>query len=179
MPTLPLLRRSTRDRKSNPKYAANVFTSGSFALYVTEPTCFEEAAEVTEWHDAMIEEIRAIEHSQTWELVDLLEDKTPIGLKWVFKLKYHADGSIKKYKVRLVAKGYAQHQGINFDETFSPAAHFETMRTLLSLAAILKLPVYQFDVKSAFLNVELEEEVYVSQPEGFVVKIVRTRFTGF
>ena len=118
MPTPPPLRRSTRDRKPNPKYVANVFTSGSFALYVTEPTCFEEEVEVTEWHDAMIEEIRAIEHSQTWELVDLLEDKTPIGLKWVFKLKYHADGSIKKYKVRFVAKGYAQHQGITLMKHF-------------------------------------------------------------
>lgn len=78
MPTPPPLRRSTRDRKPIPKYAANVFTSGSFALYVTEPTCFEEVAEVTEWHDAIIEEIRAIEYNQTWELVDYQKIKLPL-----------------------------------------------------------------------------------------------------
>ena len=123
----------------------------------------------------MIEEMRTIEHNQTWELVDLPEDESPIGLKWVFRLKYHEDESIQKYKARLVAKGYAQHQGIDFDETFSPVARFETVRTVLCLAASLKLPIYQFDVKSAFLNGELEEEVYVSQPEGFVIQGSETK----
>lgn len=80
--------------------------------------------------------------------------------------KYHADGSIQKHKTRLVAKGYSQQQGIDFDETFSPVAPFETIRTFLALAATLNWPVYQFDVKAAFLNGDLEEEVYVSQPEG-------------
>ena len=71
--------------------------------------------------------------------MDSPKDKSPIGLKWVFRLKSHADGSTQKCKERLVAKGYAQHQGIDFDETFSYVAHFETMRTLLSLAAWLRL----------------------------------------
>jgi len=119
------LRRSTRDRKPNPKYAANIYNSCSFAMYVTEPTSYEGAAEVPEWREAMIEEMRAIEHNQRWELVDLPEDKSPIGLKWVFRLKYHADESIQKYKARLVTKGSAQHQGIDFDETFSPVARFK------------------------------------------------------
>ena len=88
----------------------------------------------------------------------------------MFRLKSHIDETIQKYKARLVAKGYAQHQGIDFDEIFSPVARFETVRTLLSLAAALKLPIYQFDVKSAFLNGNLEEEVYVLQLEGFIVK---------
>ena len=93
----------------------------------------------------------------------------------MFRLKYHADESIQKYKARLVAKGYAQHQGIDFDETFSPVARFETVRTVLCLAASLKLPIYQFDVKSAFLNGELEEEVYATQPEGFVIQGSETK----
>ena len=128
---------------------------------MSEPTSYVKAAEASEWQEAMNEEIRASEHNQTWEFVDLLEDRSPIGLKWVFKLKYHEDGSIQKYKARLVAKWCAQHQGIDFDETFSPVAQFETVRALLSLATTLKLPVYQFNAKSAFLNGNLEEEVYV------------------
>ena len=124
---------------------------------------------MAEWKEAMLDELKAIEHNHTWELVTLPEGKTPIGLKWVFKIKHNADGSVKRYKARLVAKGYSQHQGIDYDETFSPVARFETVRILLSIAAMLNLPVYQFDVKSAFLNGELQEEVYVSQPEGFEV----------
>jgi len=93
----------------------------------------------------------------------------------VFRLKSHIDETIQKYKARLVAKGYAQHQGIDFDETFSIVAHFEMVRTLLSLIASLRLPIYQFDVKSAFLNAELEEEVYVLQPKGFIVQGIENK----
>lgn len=108
-------------------------------------------------------------NAETWELVDLPQGKDAIELKWVFRTKHNADGSIQKYKARLMAKGYAQQQGVDFDETFSPVAHFETVRTFLAVAAQLNLPVFQFDVKTAFLNGEIQEEVYVSQPEGFVV----------
>ncbi|KAL3337659.1 hypothetical protein AABB24_030003 [Solanum stoloniferum] len=116
----------------------------------------------------MIEEIQSIEKNQTWELVDLLEGKNVIGLKWIFKTKFNADGSVKRHKARRVAKGYSQQQGINFDETFSPVARFETVRTTLALAAQLGWHVYQFDVKSAFLNGDLQEEVYVCQLEDFI-----------
>lgn len=151
------------------KSLSEVYESCSFALYVSEPTCYEEAVENEQWEEAMLEELTAIERNHTWELVDPPYGKTPIGLKWVYKVKHNADGSVQKYKARLVAKGYAQNPGIDYDETFSPVARFETVRMLLSLAAKLKLPLYQFDVKSAFLNGNLEEEVFVSQPEGFVV----------
>ncbi|GKD84513.1 retrovirus-related pol polyprotein from transposon TNT 1-94, partial [Tanacetum coccineum] len=117
---------------------------------------------------AMLKEIEAIEKNSTWELVDAPVNKNIVGLKWLFRTKYNADGSIQKHKARLVAKGYSQEQGIDYEETFSPVARFETVRIFLALAAQLKLPVYQFDVKSAFLNGDLDEEVYVSQPQGFV-----------
>lgn len=97
------------------------------------------------------------------------------GLKWVFKTKFGADGSIQKHKARLVAKGYAQQHGIDFEETFSPVARFETVRIVLALAAQLQWPVYQLDVKSAFLNGDLQEEVYVTQPEGFMIEGKETK----
>lgn len=147
-----------------------IYESCQFALFVTDPTTFEEAATKEEWRNAMKEELMAIQKNETWEMVNLPEGKNAIGLKWVFKTKYHADGTIQKHKARLVAKGYSQQHGIDFEETFSPVARFETVRIVLALAAQLHWPVYQFDVKSAFLNGDLQEEVYVTQPEGFVIE---------
>jgi hypothetical protein len=139
-------------------------------LLVADPTTYEEAAKKEEWCKAMQEELMAIEKNKTWQLVKLPEGKNVIGVKWVFRTKFGADGSVQKFKARLVAKGYAQEYGIDYEETFSPVARFETVRLLLALAAQLKRSVYQFDVKSAFLNGELLEEVYVEQPKGFEVK---------
>ena len=115
----------------------------------------------------MIEEMDAVEKNETWKLVNLADGKKFIGLKWVYHTKYNANGSVQKHKAGVVAKGYAEQQGVDFDETFSPVARFETVRTLLALAAQLSWIVYQFDV--AFLNDDLEEDVYVAQLEGFVV----------
>jgi len=118
----------------------------------------------------MDQEIKMIEKNDTWELTDKPKDKDIIGLKWVYKIKYNEDGSVQKYKARLVAKGYSQQPGIDFNETFAPVVRMETIRMVLAIAAQLKLPVYQLDVKSAFLNGELEEEVYVEQPHGYIIK---------
>ncbi|KAL0539376.1 hypothetical protein IC582_023587 [Cucumis melo] len=103
-------------------------------------------------------------------MVDLSEEKNAIGLKWVYKTKFATYGSLEKHKARLVAKGYAQQHGIDFKEIFSPVARFETVKIVLALAAQQQWSIYQFDVKSAFLNGELQEEVYVERPEGFVKK---------
>lgn len=108
----------------------------TLALFIAGPVTFDEANTKEEWHNAMKEEISAIQKNSTWELVDLpAAGKNVVGLKWVHKTKYHADGSIQKYKARLVAKGYSQHHGIDFEETFSPVARFDTVRILLALAA--------------------------------------------
>lgn len=102
--------------------------------------------------------------------MDLPKDKKAIGIKWVFRTKFQVDDNIQKYKAQLVVKAYSQQQVVDHDDTFSPVARFETVKTLIALAAQLNWPVYQFDVKSAFLYGELEEEVYVSHPEAFVVR---------
>ena len=122
------------------------------------------------WQKAMEEELNIIDKNNTWNLVDPPKAKDIIGLNWVYKTKYNEDGSIQKQKARLVAKGYSQQLGVDFNETFSPVAIIETIRLVLAIAAQLELNVYQMDVKLAFLDGELKEEVYVEQPRGYEVK---------
>jgi hypothetical protein len=93
-----------------------------------------------------------------------------VGCKWVFKKKLRPDDTIDKYKARLVAKGYTQKEGEDFFDTYSPVARLTTIHVLLSLAASHSLLVHQMDVKTTFLNGELEEKIYMTQPDGFVVK---------
>lgn len=135
-----------------------------------EPSCFDEAQKHECWRHAMLDEMTAIEANGTWELVDPPPRSRPIGLKWVYKAKKDATGFISKYKARLVAKGYVQRQGVDFDEVFAPVARMESVRLLLAHAASEGWAVHHMDVKSAFLNGELQEEVFVEQPPGFVLK---------
>ena len=147
------------------------FAEEEALLIVTEePSCYREAAGQPEWEDAMSKEIESIEKNLTWSLVKLPVGHKAIGLKWVFKLKKDSDGEIIKHKARLVAKGYVQRQGIDFDEVFAPVTRLDTVRVMLAVAANRGWQVHHLDVKSAFLNGELQEEVYVSQPEGYMVK---------
>ena len=134
-----------------------------------EPSCYNEAAGQPQWEEAMAKEIEAIEKNETWSLVPLPVGHKVIELKWVFKLKKNSDSEVIQHKARLVAKGYVQRQGIDFEETFAPVARMDTIRVILALAANYGWKIYHLDVKSAFLNGELEEDVYVTQPEGFKV----------
>ncbi|KAD2204143.1 hypothetical protein E3N88_41639 [Mikania micrantha] len=144
--------------------------SCQFALSLIEPVNVKEALKSKQWIDAMKEELQSLEYHKTWTLTKLPCDKQAIGLRWLFKIKRNADGEVSRYKARLVAKGYAQEYGKDFEETFSLVARFETIRLVLSLAAQHGWKVYQFDVKTAFLNGFLQEEVYVLQPLGFEIK---------
>ena len=107
--------------------------------------------------------------NHVWSLVKAPKDQKPVNCKWVFKKKLAADGSISSYKARLVAQGFTQQYGVNYDETFAPVVRFESVRSLLSLAAEKGLLLHQMDVSAAFLNGELDEEIYMSQPQGFII----------
>ena len=118
----------------------------------------------------MEEEINAIEKNDTWELSTLPKGHEAIGVKWVYKEKKNANGDVVRNKARLVAEGYKQKYGVDYEEVFALVTRMETIHLLISLAAQMKWKIYQLDVKSAFLNGYLKEEVYVEQPIGFVVK---------
>src|SRR4051812_5132182 len=121
------------------------------------------------WKEAVRSEMDSILTNETWEITDRPYGCKPIGCKWVFKKKLRPDGTIEKYKARLVAKGYAQKEEEDFFDTYSLVARLTTIRVLLSLAASHGLLIHQMDVKTAFLNGELKEEIYMQQPDGFVM----------
>ena len=115
----------------------------------------------------MNEELDQIEKNDTWELVPRPENKNVIGSKWVYKNKMDEQGNIVRNKARLVCKGYAQIEGLDFDETFAPVARLEAIRMFLASACHKQFKVYQMDVKSAFLNGDLNEDIYMEEPKGF------------
>jgi len=124
-----------------------------------EPTSFKEAAFHDEWKEAMQKEYDALIKNDTWKLVDPPFGTKPIGYN---KNKYKADGSLDKHKARLVAKGFAQKEGVDYEEIFAPTAKWATIWTLLALAAQNGWKVHQMDVKTAFLNGDLKENVFMS-----------------
>ncbi|KAK9076273.1 hypothetical protein SSX86_004606 [Deinandra increscens subsp. villosa] len=143
---------------------------GELFLVDEEPLSYVEAATDVKWLDAMQTELEAIKRNNTWTLTQLPKNQKAIGLKWVFKLKKDANGEVTKHKARLVAKGYVQLKGVDYEEVFAPVARIETVRLILAMAATNNWRVHHLDVKTAFLNGELQEEVYVTQPDGFEVK---------
>lgn len=126
-----------------------------------EPTTAKEAKHNKEWRAAMIEEMASIEHNKTWSLVSLPKGQRAIELKWVFKLKHDEHENITKHKARCVAKGYVQRQGVEYEEVFVPVTRMESVCMLLAVAAHRSWGVRHMEVKSAFLNGELAEVVYI------------------
>eukprot|EP00253_Pinus_taeda_P003508 PITA_03508 len=117
----------------------------------------------------MDEELEQIENNNTWELVPRPKYKNVIRTKWIFKNKLNENGEVIRNKARLVCKGYAQQEGIDFEETFAPVARLVAIRMFLALSSFHNFKVFQMDVKSTFLNGDLEEEVYIKQPDGFIL----------
>ncbi|GJT70911.1 retrovirus-related pol polyprotein from transposon TNT 1-94 [Tanacetum coccineum] len=137
-------------------------------LTSVEPKNFKQAMTEPSWIDAMQEEIHEFERLEVWELVPCPDNVFLIKLKWIYKVKTDESGGVLKNKARLVAQGFRQEEGIDFEESFAPVARIEAIRIFVANAAHKNMTIYQMDVKTAFLNGELKEEVYVSQPEGFV-----------
>ena len=115
----------------------------------------------------MKEELDALHKTGTWDLVDLPSGKSVIGCKWVYKIKTRSDGTVDRYKARLVARGFTQEYGIDYEETFSPVARLSSVGTLIIVSTARKWPLFQMDVKNAFLNGELSEEVYMKLPFSY------------
>nr|GFD14578.1 retrovirus-related Pol polyprotein from transposon TNT 1-94 [Tanacetum cinerariifolium] len=133
-----------------------------------EPKTYKEALTQSCWIEAMQEELNEFERLEVWELVPRPDQVMVITLKWIYKVKLDKRGGILKNKARLVARGYRQEEGIDFEESFAPVARLEAIRIFLAYCAHKNMVVYQMDVKTAFLNGNLRKDVYVSQLDGFV-----------
>lgn len=168
-PESPKLRRSERKNKGIP--AVRYEVAGKMSEYrISEPETFEEASsgpDSAKWKAAMDEEIRSLQENNTWEIVDSPTGSKTIGCKWIYKLKTDANGTIQRYKARLVAQGYTQRYGIDYSEVFAPVVKQTTFRTLLTIAGKKKMIVKHYDVKNAFLHGKLEKEIYMRQPPGY------------
>ena len=162
----------TRQRRAPGRFSDHASpATESLTSEIDEPNGLEDAlnSEHSEhWKDAMISEYSSLMENETWELVVPSKDKNVVGSRWVMKVKRNEDGQIERYKARLVAQGYSQTKGTDYDEVFSPVARHTSPRTLLALANAHNLEVHQMDVTTAFLNGEVDCDIYMSQPEGFV-----------
>ena len=153
----------TRTSCHSASFASDCYVMAASSLCdENEPVSFDEAQNSENWMAAMQSEYDAIMKTGTWHLCDLPLGKKAIGTKWVYKVKCKPDGTVDRYKARLVGKGYAQEKGIDFDETFAPTCPVTTVRSICAIAAHRGWNVHQLDIKTAFLNGDLHEEVYVS-----------------
>jgi hypothetical protein len=138
--------------------------------------------DAAEWEVACQAEMRSFKHMKVYEVIPRPKDKNVVGSKWVFRIKRGPDGAVLKYKARVVAQGFTRIEGVDFDETFAPVAKLASLHTILALAAELDLEVHQMDVKSAYLNRELKEDIYMKPPPGFdvpegmVLKLVKALY---
>ena len=174
------VRRSQRVKKPVTRFGVDEYadTSTVEAQHVAfrvseidEPTTIEEALSgdhSQQWKMAADAEYKSLMENKTWELVKLPEGRRAIGCKWVFRVKYDSNGQVERFKGRLVAQGYSQKYGIDYDETFSPVARFSSIRTLLAFAVEMGMQIHQMDVVTAFLNGNLKEEIYMQQPSGYM-----------
>src|SRR3954471_22697304 len=165
---------TTKSRRSSRTRAApELYGNPAMNFMVDEnddPATYEEAMmspDSNKWLEAMKSEMESMYQNQVWNLVDLPHDRKAVENKWILKRKTDADCNVTVYKARLVAKGFRQIQGVNYDETFSPVAMLKSVRIMLAIAAYFDYEIWQMDVKTAFLNGNIEEELYIIQPEGF------------
>ncbi|KAK1643583.1 hypothetical protein QYE76_061388 [Lolium multiflorum] len=140
---------------------------------VEDPTSYKEAIKSlnsSRWQIAMEDELKSMGSNDVWDLVEVPNGAKRVGCKWIYKTKYDPKGNIERFKARLVAKGFTQREGIDYNETFSPVSSKDSFRIVMALVAHFDLELHQMDVKTAFLNGDLDEDIYMTQPEGFVVE---------
>ena len=170
IPSEPPVRRSTRERQPSSRYSSHEYamlTDGG------EPENFTEAMshdQKEKWLQAMKEEMESLQENHTYDLVNLPQGRRMLRNKWVYKLKTEEHNPQPRYKARLVVKSFSKKKGIDFEEIFSPVVKMSSIRVVLGIAASLNLEIEQLDVKTAFLHGDLDEEIYMEQPEGFKVK---------
>ena len=163
-----------RRQKTAPvRYGIDEYADTAFVIegQVKEPQSIEEAlkSEFSEqWNRATDSEYQSLLENETWKLVKLPSGRKPVGCRWIFKSKRGKDGKIERYKALLVAKGYTQRYGGDYDETFSPVVRYSSVRALLPYAVQNEMMIHQMDVITAFLNGSLEEEIYMEQPPGYI-----------
>jgi hypothetical protein len=160
-------RQAVRESKPPERFCSYIAMVSS--IRESEPSTFEEATSRQVWRDAMIEEYNSIMKNDVWEVVPRPEGKSVVTSRWLYKLKHAAEGSIEKYKARFVARGFSQVEGVDYDETFALVARYTLIRAVISIAAKMGWKIHEMDVKTAFLNGLIEEEVYIEQPLGFEV----------
>lgn len=148
---------------------------------VYEPRNYDEAKLDPDWQLSMLREIEALEKNKTWELTDLPQGKTVVGSTWKYKLKFNPDGTVSNYKSRVVAQGFTQVEGLDYQGSFSPVAKWDTIRLLLNLATVNHWFLHQVDINNAFLHGYLKEEIYMAPPPGYskarpgqVCKLIRS-----
>jgi hypothetical protein len=167
MPDVPRPKTQLQGGIRKPK----IYTDGTikyiFLAASGEPRNLDEALQDSNWKEAMQAKYSALMKNKTWHLVPPQRGTNIIDCKWVYKIKRKQDGSLDRYKVRLVAKGFKQSYGIDYEDTFSPVIKAATIRTILSIAVSRGWSMRQLDVQNDFLHVLLEEEVYMRQPPGF------------
>ena len=166
------LRRSTRHKNPVKRYRYNKYMGHHYAYMmqvaeVCEPKSYAEAAKDANWCDTMEEEMHALTSNETWDLVDAPKGVKTIECRWAYKVKCNTDGSVNRYKAQLVTESYVQKHDLDYDETYALVAKMTTVRVLLAVAAAKMWHLHQMDVKNAFLQGDLEEQVYLVQPPDF------------
>lgn len=156
-----------RESKRPHKFAGYIALMSHFIA--SEPSNLEEASNQQVWKDAMMEEYQSIIKNNVWDIVPRPKGKSVVSSKWLFKIKHATDGSVEKYKARFVAKGFSQKEGIDYEETFAPIARYTSIITIIAIATVKGWKLHQMDVKTTFLNGVIEEEVFIEQPDGFVI----------
>ena len=177
---LPIALRKGNRSTSNPHPIYNFLSfhrlSSTYSAFVSTistvslPKTTNEALSHPGWRQTMVDEMAALHSTGTWDLVVLPVGKFPVGCCWVYTVKVGPDGQVDRLKARLVAKGYTQVYDSDYGDTFSPVAKIASARLLLSMATMCSWPLFQLDIKNAFLHGDLAEEVYMEQPPGFVAQ---------